>query len=65
MTGELLVRQVMSIRPRLPVILCSGFSYTMNKEKALAMGLRVYLTKSVSMSDMAKSLQIALERSFP
>jgi CheY-like chemotaxis protein len=65
MTGELLARQVMSIRPGFPVILCSGFSYTMNEEKSLAMGLRAYLTKPVSMSDMAKALQIALERSFP
>ncbi|MDH5698619.1 MAG: PAS domain S-box protein, partial [Nitrospirota bacterium] len=65
MTGELLARQVMSIRPECPIILCSGFSYTMNEEKALGIGLRAYLTKPVSMSDMAKALQVALERSVP
>jgi CheY-like chemotaxis protein len=65
MTGELLARQVMSIRPGFPVILCSGFSYTMNEEKALAMGLRAYLTKPVSTVNMAQSLQAALGRVVP
>jgi len=63
MTGELLARQVMSLRLGFPVILCSGFSYTMNEEKALAIGLSAYLTKPVSMSDMAQALQAALDRS--
>ena len=65
MTGELLARQVMSIRPGFPVILCSGFSYTMNKEKAFAMGLRAYLSKPVLMGDMAQALQVALTNSVP
>lgn len=65
MTGELLARQVMSICPGFPVILCSGFSYTMTEEKALAMGLRAYLTKPVLMNDMAQALRIALDRSVP
>jgi PAS domain S-box-containing protein len=65
MTGELLARQVMCIRPGFPVILCSGFSYTMNEEKALAMGLRAYLTKPVLMGDLAQALQVALDRSVP
>lgn len=65
MTGELLARQVMSIRPGFPVILCSGFSYTMNKEKALSMGLRAYLSKPVLMGDMAQALQVALTPSVP
>jgi signal transduction histidine kinase/CheY-like chemotaxis protein len=63
MTGELFARQIMSLRPECPVILCSGFSYTMNEEKALAMGLRAYLTKPVLMNDMAQALQSALNRS--
>ncbi len=65
MTGELLARQVMSMRPGFPVILCSGFSYTMNEDKALAMGLRAYLPKPVLMGDMAQALQVALTPSVP
>ena len=42
-----------------------GRSYTMNEEKALTMGLSAYLTKPVSMSDMAQALQAALDRSVP
>lgn len=65
MTGELLARQVMSIRPGFPVILCSGFSYTMNKDKALSMGFRAYLAKPVLMGDMEQALQVALTPSVP
>ena len=65
MTGELLARQVMSIRPGFPVILCSEFSYTMNKEKAFAMGLRAYLPKPVLMGDMGQALPFAMTRSLP
>jgi PAS domain S-box-containing protein len=60
MTGEILAQQVMQFRPNFPVILCSGFSYTMNEEKAGAMGLQAYLTKPVLMDDMARAIQSAM-----
>lgn len=62
MTGEMLAQQVMRLRPKFPVILCSGFSYTMNENKAEAMGLQAYLTKPVLMDDMARALQAALSQ---
>ncbi len=60
MTGELLAQHVMRLQPNFPVILCSGFSYTMNETKAEAMGLQAYLTKPVLMDDMARAIQAAL-----
>jgi PAS domain S-box-containing protein len=62
MTGEILAQQVMQFRPNYPVILCSGFSYTMNEEKAGAMGLQAYLTKPVLMDDMARAIQLAMPK---
>ncbi len=62
MTGELLAQHVLQLRPKFPVILCSGFSYTMNETKAEAMGLEAYLTKPVLMDDMARAIQVALQK---
>ncbi len=62
MTGEILAQHVMKFRPIFPVILCSGFSYTMNETKAEAMGLHAYLTKPVLMDDMARAIQSALQK---
>ena len=61
MTGEMLAQQVMTVRPKFPVILCSGFSYTMNEQKAGVMGLQAYLTKPVLMGDMARAIQAAMK----
>ena len=65
MTGELLAHQVMSICPGFSVILCSGFSYTMDKEKAFAMGLRAFLFKPVLMSGTAQTPQVESPGSYP
>mgnify|MGYP000082494368 CR=1 FL=1 len=62
MTGELFAQRVLRLRPNFPVILCSGFSYTMNETKAEAMGLHAYLTKPVLMDDMARAIQAALQK---
>ena len=62
MTGELLAQHVLKLKPNFPVILCSGFSYTMNESKAQAMGLQAYLTKPVLMDDMARAIQVALQK---
>ena len=62
MTGELLAQQVMRFRPNFPVIVCSGFSYTMDENKAWEMGLQAYLTKPVLMDDLARTIQSAIQK---
>ncbi len=62
MTGEILAQQVMQFCPHFPVILCSGFSYTMSESKAQAKGFQAYLTKPVLMDDMARAVQLAIEK---
>ena len=47
MTGDLLTEALLKIRPDLPVIVCTGFSERMNKEKAQEMGIRRLLDKPV------------------
>ena len=60
MTGDVLAKEILKIRPDIPVILCTGFSETMTKEKALAAGIRDFLMKPVNIQDLAVSVQNVL-----
>ncbi len=63
MTGVELARQVMEIKPSMPVILCSGHSDMVNREQALAMGIRAYVAKPYFMSEMLRTIRKVLNRS--
>ena len=60
-TGLELTTRVLAIRPELPIILCTGFSDLVNKEQALALGIRAYLTKPVSIRNLALAVRKALD----
>ncbi len=45
MTGVELARKVMEVRPEIPIILCTGYSDLINKEKAKELGIRGFLMK--------------------
>jgi CheY-like chemotaxis protein len=65
MTGERLARELMSLRPDIPVILCSGFSEGIDAEKAKAMGIRCFLLKPVLLRDLADAVRRALDAGGP
>ena len=66
MTGSDVAREMLTIRPEIPVIICTGFSSIMSKEKAQSMGIKEYIQKPVSMKDMAHLIQKVLDKStFP
>ena len=45
MTGEVLARELLRIRPDIPIILCTGYSPSMTPEKAQSLGIRAFLWK--------------------
>jgi len=45
MTGTRLAREVLQIRPDIPVVLCTGFTEIITEEEAKAAGIRKYLEK--------------------
>ena len=61
MTGEILAKQLMRVRPDIPVIICTGFSYQMDQEKALAMGIRAFVMKPYVMKDVAETIRKVLD----
>jgi PAS domain S-box-containing protein len=61
MTGEDLAAQLMLIKPGIPVILCTGFSAKINDEKAMAIGVRAFVSKPVPVWELAETIRNVLD----
>ncbi|MBU0665565.1 MAG: PAS domain S-box protein [Proteobacteria bacterium] len=61
LTGFELAQKVLAIRSNLPIILCTGFSDLINKEQALALGIRAYLMKPVSVRELGLAMRKVLD----
>lgn len=53
---------MLDIRPDTPVILRTGYSETMTREKARALGVKEYLMKPVDYGHLARLLREVLDR---
>ena len=61
MTGDLLAKEAMKIRPGFPVIICTGYSDILDDAKARAMGIRALLMKPVGQTKLAETLRRVLD----
>jgi len=61
MTGDDLTRELMRVKPGLPVILCTGFSAKIDDKKALAMGIRAFVFKPVVKREIAQTVRRVLD----
>ncbi|MFC1743524.1 ATP-binding protein [Candidatus Riflebacteria bacterium] len=61
LTGAELAKRVLMLRPQMPVILCTGYSELIDREKALAMGIREYLMKPVIRIELANIIRKVLD----
>jgi PAS domain S-box-containing protein len=61
MTGDKLVKEILNIRPDIPIIICTGFSEKMNGEKATAIGASGYLEKPHEKRDLAITIRQVLD----
>jgi CheY-like chemotaxis protein len=62
LTGEQLAREILRLRPNLPIILCTGFSTKVDADRAQAMGIRGFLMKPFSIREMAAAIDRALKK---
>lgn len=62
MTGTDLAQHLLEIKPSLPVVLCTGHSDIVNRDKALAMGISEYCEKPVSLDKMLRTVRTNLDR---
>jgi PAS domain S-box-containing protein len=61
MTGDILAREVLTIRKDIPVILCTGFSFQIAEDKSWDAGIKGLLMKPVVRSEMAQMVRKVLD----
>ncbi|MHB8068139.1 MAG: PAS domain S-box protein [Desulfobaccales bacterium] len=60
LTGGELAREMLTMRPDLPIILCTGYSEAVSPEKVRAMGIREFILKPVTTRVMAETIRRTL-----
>jgi CheY-like chemotaxis protein len=61
MTGDELAREILSLRPELPVIMATGYNESIDEEKAIRIGIRSLLLKPVKKATLASVLRTVLD----
>jgi len=59
--GDILVKNILEIRPELPIILCTGYNPAVNEESASQMGVNAFLLKPLTLKDLAVTIRTVLE----
>ena len=60
LTGRELSRELLAIRPDIPIVMCSGFTEFVNPEVARESGIREFLMKPYATESLAKTVRKAL-----
>ena len=61
LTGEELATRILSLRPGLPIIMCTGFSEALPPDRAHEIGILEYLHKPVKLRDLGITLRRVLD----
>jgi nitrogen-specific signal transduction histidine kinase/CheY-like chemotaxis protein len=61
MTGDALAQVLRRIRPDIPIILCTGFSHTMDPDSARTLGIDAWLAKPWQARELATTIQRVLD----
>jgi CheY-like chemotaxis protein len=60
MTGFELAKEILAIRPDMPIIMCTGFSHVVDADKAKTAGIRAFAMKPLTKREIAKTIRKAL-----
>lgn len=62
MTGTDLAKEMLGIRPDIPIILCTGFSSVVDEATAREIGIKAFLMKPVALQKLAEEIHGLLNR---
>jgi PAS domain S-box-containing protein len=65
LTGLNMAKEILTIRPDVPVIIMSGFSEKISEEKIYDMGIKGYIVKPIIKKDIAQLIRRVLETTIP
>lgn len=61
MTGTELITRVRALQPALPIILCTGYSDSVDEQGALAMGIREFIRKPVAPDTLLRAVSAVMQ----
>jgi len=61
MTGAELAKQIIRIRPDIPIILCTGHSNRMDEKKAMELGIKAFAMKPLGKADLTNTVREVLD----
>jgi PAS domain S-box-containing protein len=61
MTGDALAKELIRIRPELPVIICTGYSQTIDHERAKQIGIKDFVMKPILINEIAAAVRKVLD----
>ena len=61
LTGDKFSRELLKIRPDMPIIICTGYSSKMNAARAKSIGIRAFIMKPVDMFELAVTIRNVLD----
>ncbi|UCF91969.1 MAG: PAS domain S-box protein [Desulfobacterales bacterium] len=61
LTGDKLAKELIKIRPDIPIILCTGYSASITEEQAKDIGIKVFSPKPLVMRDLAETTRRVLD----
>ncbi len=62
MAGDRLAQEIMQIRPTMPIIICTGHSRRMDKEREQALGIKAVAVKPLVKAEMVKLVRDVLDQ---
>ena len=63
MPGDRLVRELIRIRPDIPIILCTGHSDRVDENKARELGVKAFARKPLERAYLAETIRKVLDES--
>ena len=61
MTGVELAKEILALKPDMPIIMCTGFSYVVDADKARAAGIKAFAMKPLTKKEIAKTIRKVLD----
>ena len=61
LTGDQLAKEMLKIRPDIPILICTGFSNAFDQEKVYKLGIKGFLMKPLTIGDLSKSIRDVLD----
>jgi CheY-like chemotaxis protein len=61
-TGVTLAEEILAQRPDMPIVLCTGYSDQIDREKALQLGISEFITKPYTAASLSTAIRSILDK---